>query len=77
MLHAAGREVGDGEGGLHTIHIQAKRYQRGLQESCHGTDHRMILEVLWGEGALCNRRYRQGRTHWPIQLKEARPQTMG
>ena len=50
MLHAAGREVGDGEGGLHTIHIQAKRYQRGLQESCHGTDHRMILEVLWGEG---------------------------
>ena len=29
----------------------------GLQETRHGTDHRLILAVLWGEGALRNRRY--------------------
>ena len=37
----------------------------GLQETQHGTDHRIILAVLRVEGALCNRRYQRGRTCWP------------
>ena len=49
----------------------------GLKESRHGTDHRMILAVLQGEGALCNSHYRRGRTCWPIELKAAGPQKKG
>ena len=49
----------------------------GLQESRHGTDHKIILAMLRGEVALCNRRYRQGRTRCPIQPKTALPQTKG
>ena len=43
----------------------------------HGIDHRMILVVLQGEGALCNPHYQWGRTHWPIQLKAVQPHTKG
>ena len=39
----------------------------GMQESRHGTDHRMTLTVLRGYEALRNRRYRKGRTCWPIR----------
>ena len=49
----------------------------GLQETRHGTDHRLILAVLRLEGALCNCCYRQGQTKWPIRLKSVRPQTEG
>ena len=28
----------------------------GIQETRHDTNHRLILAVIWGEGALCNRR---------------------
>ena len=49
----------------------------GLQVTRHGTDHRLILAVLRGEGALCNHRYQQGRNLWPIQTKSVRPQTKG
>ena len=49
----------------------------GLQESCHGTDHNIILAMLQGEGALRNCRYIRGRTCWTIQPKAARHQTKG
>ena len=49
----------------------------GLRESCRGTDHMMILPVIRGEGALCNRCYIWGRTQWPIKPRAARPQTEG
>ena len=49
----------------------------GMKEPLHGTDHIMILALLQGEGALCNRRYRQGQTCWPIQPKAEQPQTKG
>ena len=32
----------------------------GLREPRHGTDHRMILAVIQGEGALLNHCYRRG-----------------
>ena len=38
-----------------------------LQETLHGTDHRLILVVLRGEGALHKCRYQRGRTIWPIR----------
>ena len=44
-----------------------------IWETRHGTDHRLILAVLWGEGVLCNRCCRRGRTHWPIRPKPIRP----
>ena len=37
----------------------------------------MILAVLQGEGALCNRCYQQGKTLWPIHPKAAQPHTKG
>ena len=49
----------------------------GLLEPRYGTDHRMILAVLQGEGSLHNCYYIQGRTQWPIQPKAARPHTKG
>ena len=49
----------------------------GLQETQHGTDHRIILAVLRVEGALCNRRFQLGRTCWPIRSKAICPQSEG
>ena len=48
-----------------------------LQETHHGTDHRLILAVLRGERALCNRCYRWGRMCCPIRTKSIRPHTEG
>ena len=49
----------------------------GLRETRHGTDHRVILAVLQGEGAIRNRRYRWGRKRWPIRPKSIFPYTKG
>ena len=47
----------------------------GLREPRLHMDHRMILAEIHGEGAMCNKRYRQGITWWPIQRIIHRPQT--
>ena len=49
----------------------------GLRETRHGTDHRLILAVLRGQGVLRNFRFRRGRTRWPIRPKLICPQTDG
>ena len=49
----------------------------GLREAHHSTDHQMVLDMLRGEGALHNFRYRQGRTRWPLHLKSVHPQKEG
>ena len=71
--HTERRETGDREGGLHTIHEQEKFFNARLRGKRHGIDHRLILAVLRGEGALSHRCYQRGQTRWPIPPKAVNP----
>ena len=48
-----------------------------MREARLYTDHRMVLSVLRGEGALKNRRYVVGRMLWPLAAPTVRMQMEG
>ena len=73
IVDAARRQAGDGAGGLCPQNGQAKFSDVGLREAILHTNHRMVLTVLRGEGALRNHRYQQGRTLWTIKPHTVRP----
>ena len=71
--HREGRQVtGIGDYILGTAWVYFRN--AGLWEPSLHTYHRMMVVVIRGEGAACNRRYQQGRTQWPIRRITCRPQ---
>ena len=73
MADEKGGPEGDGAGGLNPRYEQAILIQRGGMN----TYHRMVLEVLRGEGAQRNGDYQRRRRFLPIKPQKVRPLTEG